>query len=90
MVNQIESRALSSATGKPEGKRSVVPKRYRSKQENDGTWTVYDVFTGQPYVFGRASPTRGYTCGEARDVAYLLNTQDALRRGISVWPEKET
>lgn len=90
MANQkIESRTLSSARGKPEGKAGVVPKRYRTRQEHDG-WTVYDVFTGQPYVFGRASPTRGYTCGGARDVAYLLNTQDALRRGIPVWPEKET
>lgn len=80
---------MSGATGGPENKPGVVSTRYRTRQEHDG-WTVYDVFTGQPFVFGQADLTRGYTRGEACDVAYLLNIQDALRRGVPVWPDKET
>jgi hypothetical protein len=63
-------------------------RRYRIRQELNGAWTVFDVFTGLPVVFGNAGAAIGYTKGEAEDVAYLMNVQDRLRRGISFLPKK--
>jgi hypothetical protein len=66
----------------------MQPRRYRFRQELDGTWTVFDVFTGLPVVFGNEGAALGYTKGKAEDVAYLMNVHDSLKRGVSFLPKK--
>lgn len=67
----------------------MQPKRYRFRQELNGTWTVFDVFTGLPVAFANEGAAIDYTKGEAEDVARLLNIHDNLKRGISFLPPKK-
>jgi hypothetical protein len=61
-------------------------RRYRIRLELDTTWTVFDVFTGLPVAAGDEGAASGYTSGEAEDVAYLMNINDAIKRGVIKWP----
>ncbi|OAP35210.1 hypothetical protein AU381_26055 [Sinorhizobium glycinis] len=63
--------------------------RYDLRRELDGTWTVFDVFTGRPAVLDADNGGERFAAGlhsnEASDVLQLLNFEDALRRGIPLW-----
>ncbi|MBB3234502.1 hypothetical protein FHS20_001342 [Phyllobacterium endophyticum] len=54
--------------------------RYDLGQEVDGTWTVYDVFTGSPTLVLEMFGV-GMSAEEANDLVDLLNNQDLRRRG---------
>ncbi|MDB5523894.1 MAG: hypothetical protein JWM58_1657 [Rhizobium sp.] len=54
--------------------------RYEMRQEPDGTWTVYDIFTGLPAVVNDI-PITMLTIEEADDAVDLLNNLYIDRRG---------
>ncbi|RVI36674.1 hypothetical protein CN202_01825 [Sinorhizobium meliloti] len=56
--------------------------RYSVKREPDGTWTVFDVFSGEPAVLGPDRLSSQLSPEEANEVVGLLNLLDALRRDI--------
>ncbi|MDW9638487.1 hypothetical protein CN074_25175 [Sinorhizobium medicae] len=56
--------------------------RYSVKREQDGTWTVFDVFSGEPAVLGPDRLSSQLSPEEAHEVVGLLNLLDALRRDI--------
>ncbi len=56
--------------------------RYSVKREQDGTWTVFDVFTGEPAVIGPDKLSSQLSPEEADEVVGLLNLLDAIRRDI--------
>lgn len=56
--------------------------RYSVKREQDGTWTVFDVFTGEPAVIGPDKLSSQLSPEEADEVVGLLNLLDAIRRNI--------
>lgn len=56
--------------------------RYSVKREQDGTWTVFDVFSGEPAVLGPDKISSQLSPEEAHEVVGLLNLLDALRRDI--------
>lgn len=55
--------------------------RYDMRDEPDGTWTVFDIFTGLPAVVDDV-PLTGLEMEEADDLVDLLNFKDARRRGL--------
>jgi len=61
----------------------VTSKGYDVRQEADGTWTVFDIFTGQPAEVGM-STLNVLSSDEAVDIVRLLNRFDAKRRPSSV------
>ncbi|PZM15012.1 hypothetical protein [Rhizobium tubonense] len=53
--------------------------RFDVKREIDGSWTVFDVFTGMSVMFaGRAM--RGLEGEISRQLVNMLNDRDVLRR----------
>ncbi|RVM26410.1 hypothetical protein CN130_26305 [Sinorhizobium meliloti] len=56
--------------------------RYSVKREQDGTWTVFDVFTGEPAVIGPDKLSSQLSPEKADEVVGLLNLLDAIRRDI--------
>jgi hypothetical protein len=56
--------------------------RYDLRKEPDGTWTVFDVFTGWPARVDGHVTAKGLDFLEADDLVDLLNFQDAKRRGV--------
>ncbi|TIT63487.1 MAG: hypothetical protein E5W90_26435 [Mesorhizobium sp.] len=57
----------------------MVQQRFNLRQEMDGTWTVFEVSTGQPAdAWGR--PAKGLDKGYADDLVDLLNIFDTKRR----------
>jgi hypothetical protein len=73
---------------KPEGS-PMATQRHRVRQNPDGYWTVYDVFTGYPVEIDGVIKDR-LMAEEADDLVDLLNLQDAKRRGLikrSPWDE---
>jgi len=56
--------------------------RYDLRQELDGTWTVFDVFTGLPVVEDGV-PLIDMPMEEADDLLDLLNSRDKKRRGVT-------
>ncbi|MDK1491890.1 hypothetical protein QN219_17765 [Sinorhizobium sp. 7-81] len=61
--------------------------RYRVRHEQDGTWTVYDVFTGMPAVIGRDKVSCKLNPEQADEIVGLMNMLDALRRNILHGPD---
>jgi hypothetical protein len=59
-----------------------MPQRYGLRKEDDGTWTVFDWFTGQPVDF-EGETLCGLDIQEADDWVDLMNGLDRLRRGES-------
>jgi hypothetical protein len=55
--------------------------RYDLRQEPDGTWTVFDVFTGQPAVIGETMLATGLCMEMADDLVDLLNARDRRHWG---------
>ena len=58
----------------------MAQQRYDLRKEPNGTWTVFDVFTGLPVEVGLGVFT-GLTMEEADDAVNLLNALDRRRRG---------
>ena len=57
----------------------MAQQRYDLRKEPNGTWTVFDVFTGLPAEVGPGVLT-GLTMKEADDLVDFLNTLDRRRR----------
>lgn len=57
--------------------------RYDLRQENDGTWTVFDIFTGLPARVNDVEQV-GLELEQADDLVDLLNRLYAMRRAGSV------
>ncbi len=54
-------------------------RRFDIREERDGSWTVIDIFTGQPgELFGE--PMVDLTIEEADDIVEILNRADDVRR----------
>ncbi|TPL21101.1 hypothetical protein FJ945_20530 [Mesorhizobium sp. B2-4-9] len=57
----------------------MAQQRFDLRKKQDGTWTVFDVFTGQPAdVYG--TPAEGLEMEYADDLVDLLNAADMKRR----------
>ncbi len=56
-----------------------MQQRYDIRREDDGTWTVFDVFTGLPAEVGDEL-LFGLDMEEADDAVDLLNLADVRRR----------
>ncbi|AMX97127.1 hypothetical protein EOA22_05250 [Mesorhizobium sp. M7A.F.Ca.US.014.04.1.1] len=57
----------------------MAQQRYDLKKEPNGTWTVFDVFTGQP-AEPDGHPATGLDMEYADDLVDLLNAADLKRR----------
>ncbi|TPL07583.1 hypothetical protein FJ938_11115 [Mesorhizobium sp. B2-4-14] len=57
----------------------MAQQRYDLRKETDGTWTVFDVFTGQPAEI-EGQPVTGLDLEYADDLVDLLNIADVKRR----------
>lgn len=57
--------------------------RYNLRQEDDGTWTVFDIFTGLPVEVNEAEQV-GLEMEQADDLVDLLNLLYIKRRSGSV------
>lgn len=57
----------------------MAQQRYDLRKEPDGTWTVFDVFTGQP-ADDWGAPAVGLDMEYADDLVDLLNIVDLKRR----------
>lgn len=53
--------------------------RYDMRKEDDGSWTVFDIFTGWPADVNGV-PQDGLEMEQADDLADLLNYLDITRR----------
>ncbi|MER9332253.1 hypothetical protein [Mesorhizobium sp. M0488] len=53
--------------------------RYALRMDRPDSWTVFDVFTGQP-AESNNRVTVGINAGEANEMVGRLNDQDAKRR----------
>jgi len=53
--------------------------RYALRMDEPNSWTVFDVFTGQPAEFEQ-KPTIGIRARRAEKLVAKLNSQDAQRR----------
>ncbi|TPJ43808.1 hypothetical protein [Mesorhizobium sp. B2-7-1] len=53
--------------------------RYALRMDEPNSWTVFDVFTGQPAEFEQ-KPTVGIRTRHAEKLVAQLNSQDAQRR----------
>lgn len=66
----------------------MAQQRYDLRREADGTWTVFDMFTGRPAVVSGAVQVdeglqaTGLELEEADDLVDLMNLQDIRRRGL--------
>jgi hypothetical protein len=58
----------------------MAAQRYDLRKEPDGTWTVFDVFTGLPYEETDGIRAEGMTMEEADDLVDLVNSLDRKRR----------
>jgi predicted thioesterase len=56
--------------------------RYKIKQEPDGSWLVFDIFTGMPVVVAGKMMV-GFREELSRELLGLLNAHDILRRAKS-------
>lgn len=57
----------------------MAQQRYDLRKEEDGTWTVFDVFTGQP-ADAPDGPAFGLDMEDADDLVDILNGLDRQRR----------
>ncbi len=57
----------------------MAQQRYDLRREDDGTWTVFDVFTGLP-AEAPDGPAFGLSMEEADDLVDILNGLDRQRR----------
>ncbi|KOF22560.1 hypothetical protein AC244_03320 [Ensifer adhaerens] len=57
--------------------------RYDLRQESDGTWTVFDIFTGMPALVNEVEQV-GLELEQADDLVDLLNLLYIRRRSGSV------
>ncbi|RUU04683.1 hypothetical protein EOD23_16315 [Mesorhizobium sp. USDA-HM6] len=53
--------------------------RYALRRDKPNSWTVFDVFTGQP-AESEQKPTVGIKTRRAQDLVARLNSQDVRRR----------
>jgi len=53
--------------------------RYALRMDKPNSWTVFDVFTGQPAKSGQ-KPTVGIKTRRAQELVARLNSQDVRRR----------
>lgn len=53
--------------------------RYALRMDKPNSWTVFDVFTGQP-AEAEQKPTVGIKTRRARELVARLNSQDVSRR----------
>lgn len=58
----------------------MAHQRYDTRKKPDGTWTVYDIFTGWPVLLANRTPAAGLDVEEADDLLDLMNLKDALIR----------
>jgi len=61
----------------------MAQQRYDIRKEEDGTWTVFDMFTGLPAYgqpMGLDGPAFGLDMDEADDLVDLLNEIDRRMR----------
>ncbi|QEN85741.1 hypothetical protein FZC33_05775 [Labrys sp. KNU-23] len=56
-----------------------MAQRYNLRREDDGKWTVFDIFTGLAAVIDDFEVT-GFEVDEAGDLLEKLNTADVERR----------
>ncbi len=59
--------------------RYLMPQRYDLRQEENGTWTVFDVFTRFPVVV-KERVMIGMDVQDADETSELLNIADKKRR----------
>jgi hypothetical protein len=59
----------------------MATQRYDLRQEPDGTWTVFDVFTGWPALIDGKVPAIHLDAEDAHELVHLMNLQDVRRRG---------
>jgi hypothetical protein len=60
----------------------MAQQRYDLRREPDGTWTVFDVFTGWPAEMADGWSATGFDAEEADEIVEIMNLQDARRRGV--------
>jgi hypothetical protein len=63
----------------------MATQRFGLRENTNGYWTVYDVFTGQPVIVRGVAMDRLLRNG-ASDMVGFLNYQDAKRRGVLKLP----
>jgi hypothetical protein len=63
----------------------VADQRFDLRKELDGTWTVFEVSTGQPAAT-KSGVASGLNIWQADDLAVLLNVLEIKRRGIPAQP----
>lgn len=63
----------------------MATQRFALRENTNGYWTVYDVFTGQPVIVRGVAMDRLLRNG-ARDMVDFLNYKDAKRRGVLKLP----
>ncbi|MDZ5454904.1 hypothetical protein [Labrys sp. ZIDIC5] len=56
-----------------------MAKRYDLRIEDDGKWTVFDIFTGFPAIID-AIEVIGFEAAQAADLLEMLNAADLERR----------
>jgi hypothetical protein len=58
---------------------TTMAKRYDLRVEDDGKWTVFDIFTGFPAIID-AIEVIGFEADQAADLLEMLNAADVERR----------
>ncbi len=58
--------------------------RFKIRREIDGTWTIFDVFSGLHVIVGD-EPTIGLEFEDANDLVDLMNSLDRERRSRSIF-----
>lgn len=56
-----------------------MTQRYDIRKEDDGKWTVFDIFTGFPAVIDGLE-AKDFEAEQADDLLEMLNTADIKRR----------
>lgn len=56
-----------------------MTQRYDMRQDRDGSWSVIDIFTGQPVLVNERA-MRGMDVQDADEMAELLNIRDEKKR----------
>ncbi|PJO48973.1 hypothetical protein [Brucella pituitosa] len=59
----------------------MAENRYDLRKEDDGSWTVFDIFTGMPAEVN-SIPQDGLEMEQADDLVDLLNLQYIRRRTV--------
>ena len=59
----------------------MAENRYDLRKEDDGSWTVFDIFTGMPAEVN-GIPQDGLEMEQADDLVELLNLQYIRRRTV--------